>query len=235
MIDSMPDPGMATLLLRVVIDPVKRDHLYEVLHPFCHECRNYLNTIKLGLYLAKRSESSPRSEVWNDVEVRYEEVERYFDRLQFIYRPITLNLVRMPLGLLFEEGRTLWVEQIGRRGRRFVMVPPQEPAEGEFDPQHLRVAFDAFVAWRARTGDPGQEVSLRWRAETGRFHVKWNEPGMTDWGLTASTEDPHVSLALPLLAHVISAHAGTLNLTSHHGLTLSLSWPLAIGKSEGLH
>ena len=52
----------------------------------------------MSLYLFKREADGPMPECWIELERIYEELEVSFDRLQVIYRPLPVTMVRSPLG-----------------------------------------------------------------------------------------------------------------------------------------
>ncbi len=61
---------------------------------------------------------------WIELERTYQELERLFDRLQVIYRPLSLTLVRSPLGRLVNERLPSWRSWFNLRGRTLDVDPP---------------------------------------------------------------------------------------------------------------
>ena len=224
---------LASRLLRVATDPEKARQLHELLGGFCHQCRNTLNGLKMGFYLVKRGGGTDVPAPWADLEAQYLSLERLVERLQLICRPMPVTVVRLPLGLLLDERKSCWTEALAARDRRLEFVAPDDPAVGDFDPSRLGQALDAFAAWRARAGGSGV-VRVVWHTLDEHFHLQWEEPGAPESlalipGSSADRTDP---LALPLLAKVISAHSGTMEVATDNGLVVRLRWPLNVHRTE---
>jgi len=224
----MSDETLTAALFRLVSDPAQVSGLHEILGVFCHHCRNTLNGMKLTFHLVKRGPPQSIPEGWGELEARYQELEQLVDRIQLICRPMALSPIRTSLGLLLEERRGSWAEALSRRDRRLEWVPPSEPAVGDFDPLRLGQGLDALVAWRSEVGEPGRPVQLRWTADDGHFQLVWEEPGVVGLEPSAGGADRFESLALPLMARVIAAHRGTLDVANRDGLRVSLRWPLDV-------
>jgi hypothetical protein len=224
---------LASSLLRVAADPESLDSLHGLLGGFCHKCRNALNGLKLSLYLAKRLSHPEALAQLKELESHYDSLERLFDRLQLICRPMAITPITLPLGLLIEERRGTWDEWMARRGRRLLVSSPGEAVIGEFDPNRLTQGLDALVAWRAGDGAPGEPARLRWRLQNQQFQLDWVERSAQGLDLDSAPGglDLSESLALPLLARVISAHGGHLDLTVRDGLRIGLRWPVAVSRS----
>jgi hypothetical protein len=169
---------------------------------------------------------------WGELAQLYEEIEGLFDRLQLIYRPMTVTTVRSPLGLLVTERSPAWRRSFGRV---LEIDRPDGDDSGDFDPMYLGLGLDAFVAWRAVAGDPNRLPILSWRIVGGCFEVAWSEASSSGRSLAPAQEfgiapksRPAVrvdSLALPLLARVVAAHNGTLETTSDPAFEMKLRWP----------
>jgi hypothetical protein len=203
--------------------------LHTVLGPFCHRSRNLLNSLKISLYLAHRKEASPggSEDLWADVEQRYRAVEEFFDRLQMLWRPLPQALVRIALSLLLEDRRDGWVAQFRARDRVLRLSACGKDDVGDYDPNSLGVALDAFVGWRACAGDADRDARLRWGTREGRFEIEWDEPRAPTRAAAnaVSSLSRTESLALPLLGRVIVAHGGVMELVEPSGRHLRLSWP----------
>jgi hypothetical protein len=215
-------------------DSERFDRLRQILSTFNHRCRNSLNGIKMSLYLFKRGADGPMPHGWCELERAYREIERSFDRLQVIYRPLAMSFVRSPLGQLIAERLPSWRSWFVSNDRSLEIDPPDHDPPGDFDPIYLGLGLDAFVAWRAEAGSPGVRPRLSWWTSGGSFHIAWHEdcPGADE---SEDSELPNAagspifatgdSLALPLLARVVAAHGGRLERTRTHPVGITLSWP----------
>jgi len=202
---------------------------------FNHRCRNSLNGIKMGLYLFKREAEGPMPPCCIELARIYEEIERLFDRLQLIYRPLSVTMVRSPLGLLFIERLPSWRSCFSGKGRTLEVDRPNHDDSGDFDPTYLGLSLDAFIAWRAEAGHPKWQSHLSWRIADGCFEVSWDEirpsthsPGEEHETGVPQGPRPFVrgdSLALRLLARVVAAHGGYLETTSDPSFGIELRWP----------
>src|SRR5262249_32802680 len=126
--------GVASSALRPVADPKCSESLRSILSTFNHRCRNSLNGIKLGLYLYKREVDGPLPSCWSELERIYQELETVFDWLQVLYRPLSLTMVRSPLGPLVNDHLQSWHSWLSRRGLALELSPPSEDVPGDFDP-----------------------------------------------------------------------------------------------------
>jgi hypothetical protein len=202
---------------------------------FNHQFRNSLNGIKMGLYLFKREAGGPLPGCWTGLARLYEEIERSFDRLQMIYRPLSLTVVRSTLGLLISERLPSWRTWFDSDGRALVVERPDDDGSGDFDPTYLSLGLDAFVAWRAAQTQSNWHARLSWRIADGHFEIVWND---VPWrcgaavvehanGTTAG-QGPSIgidSLALPLLARIIEAHGGSVEARRDPAFRITLRWP----------
>jgi hypothetical protein len=233
--DGPAEEGHSTSTLRAVEDPKRVESLRQVLSSFNHRCRNSLNGIKMSLYLIKREVAGPMPGHWSELERTYQELEVFFDRLQVIYRPLSLTLVHSPFGLLIHEHLPLWRSSFSARGRTLEVAPPADDLAGDFDPMYLGLALDAFVAWRAESGRTNSKTVLSWKTADGFFDVRWEEgtPGNTfpedgceEGQLEGSSPNgPVDSLAQPLLKRIVAAHGGLLKTTDDSNMVITLRWP----------
>jgi hypothetical protein len=212
--------------LAIAADPPRVERLYQVLERYCHRMRNRLNCLKMSLYLAKRLETADGLADWVELEARYRTLEQLMDELQAFYGTMALKPIRAPLGMLLDERRASWTQWLTARGRTLELLAPATPAIGEFDPTRLGQCLDALAAWRAEVGPPGTAVRLRWWADNDHLHLLWEEPGVPLQPETGARDDRLASLALPMVARVVAAHRGTLDISPRHEVRLCLCWPI---------
>src|SRR4051794_40430957 len=75
MVEVGADGDLSCDLLPVALDSTKIDALYGLLGEFCHNVRNRLNSLKLGLYLARRFDPDLDATRWRPLEREYLELE----------------------------------------------------------------------------------------------------------------------------------------------------------------
>jgi hypothetical protein len=217
--------GSMSSWLRVASDPSQAVALHAIFGDFCHQYRNNLHALKLSLYLARKAAKTSDASIWDQFDPGYAALERLVDRLQTIYRPMELDLVRLPLEMLVAERRRSWIDGFVKHGRSLDLEPPATDTIGYFDPIRLAMGLEAFVTWRAGAGEPGRPARLTWKSEGDNFHLVWSEPGARAIDALDELKDQREPLALPLLARIISAHQGTVELASDDGLKVHLRWP----------
>ena len=218
--------ALATALLRIASDPARVTVLHDLLGGFCHQSRNVLNCMKLGFYLFKHGGDSRESEpLVRDLEPHYLDIERLFDQLQTICRPMALAVVELPIDYLIDEHRGRWEASLSGRGRHLELSPSPVPSVARFDPTRLGQALDAFVEWRAEAGPAGRPVQLRWKTEDDQLCLDWEEPDAPRLVPSTPVCGRCESLALPLMARVVAAHGGRLSLDLLDGFRVGLRWP----------
>jgi hypothetical protein len=224
--DARDDADLAKLLLRVASCPRRAEALYQLLGDFCHEFRNRLNCLKLGLYLAKRERPVAEEGGWPGPERAYLELEQLIEQLQMICRPIRLVPIRLDLATFLEDRQPTWERYLANRELRLVLVSPGCPTVCQFDPTRLAKGLDTLVSWRAVVGAPGSVAQLRWGLEGKQIRLRWEEvPGRAREALPLDGVSPF-SLAIPLLARIVCVHGGTIKFSNRSGLRLTLRWPV---------
>jgi hypothetical protein len=224
------------VLIRIVQDPARLQGLHALLGPYCHQGRNLLNGLKIGLYIARNrdracGETPCERTAWDELDRMYEGLERRFDRLQMMCRPMDTALVRLPLSLLIEDRRGSWVDRFASRDRVLELIAPKpgEDERAEYDPNALGVALDAFVEWRAESATKEQGARLRWWTRGERIHLEWVESrrrrAAKSRDAPSTSTEPPSPLAFPLLIRVIAAHGGSFERIDSDGRHLRLSWP----------
>jgi hypothetical protein len=214
-------------------DPGNLDPGPRMLRHFSHRCRNTLSGIKLGVYLMKKELENQSPSRWTELGRTCDEIEKLFDRLQRIYQSTSLTVVRSPLGQLFAERLPVWRSHYAARGLTILVDSPERDSPGDFDPTHLGLGLDAFVAWRAESSD-SREPRLGWRVTGGEFEISWQESpvkahngqGRSQCSSPGpSPTDCTGSMALLLLARVAADHNGELETSSDPSLEVTVRWP----------
>jgi hypothetical protein len=204
-----------------------------MLRHFSHRCRNTLSGIKLGLYVLRKELEGQSPSRWTELGRTCDEIEKLFDGLQRIYQPTSLTVVRAPLRQLFAERLPVWRSHFVARGRTILVDSPEGDPPGDFDPTHLGLGLDAFVAWRAESSD-SREPRLGWRVTGGQFEISWqespfevhNEQGRSKCSSPGpGPSDCATSMALLLLARVAADHNGELEASNDPALKVTVRWP----------
>jgi hypothetical protein len=229
------EQGLSCSTLSTVENPKRMGELREMLSSFNHRCRNSLNGIKMSLYLLKREEGGPISGSLGELERSYQQLELLFDRLQVIYRPLTLTPVRSPLGRFFDERLPCWRSCFSVRGRTLDLARPAEDLPGDFDPMYLGLGLDAFVAWRAEAGQPNGKPILSWRIVDGSFEFRWEEwrpangprahERSKGQSQSSGSDEQIDSLAHPLLKRIVAAHGGSVETKCDPAFVTTIRWP----------
>ena len=95
-----------------------------MLSSFNHRCRNSLNGIKMSLYLFKREVGGPMPGELGELERSYQQLEVLFDRLQMIYRPLSLDAGSFPAGPAFRRALAVLALVVQPRGRTLDSARP---------------------------------------------------------------------------------------------------------------
>jgi hypothetical protein len=234
--EESTEEELTCALLRFVQDEGHTQQLREGLSAYSHRCRNLLSGMKMSLHFVRRGSSQPLPRRWVEVEQTYGSIEQLFDRLQAIYRPMKLTSIRAPFSSLVEDRQRSWRETLGVGGGNLEILPPKQENVGEFDPMHLSMGFDAFMSWRGSVLSPDRTGLLSWRTIDDQFEVTWREVENSTSRSDAFEEPSHSretsgsslihSLAIPLLARVMTAHGGVMNWSRESFFIVELRWPL---------
>ena len=236
--------ALAASLARIAADPAQTKQLHETLGSFCHQVRNHLNSLQMGLYLARRGQDGGAEPDFSLTERTCREVEQFVDRLQQVFRPLPIHPARLPLGLLIDDRAKHWPEVLAAVGRRLVVERPTGNPEGEFDPLRLAAALDDLVAWRAWAGDPATDLKVGWGEQGGRLRITWDEPPCAGDrpaspppakpASAGSCREACAPLIVPLLARLMTLHGGALDLPEDGPWRLTLSWPIVVKPHQGM-
>ena len=226
MLDGVVVDDLTGHFLRIATDAGRSRELSQTLRAFFHDARNRLNSLKIGLYLARRGAAVGHRFVWDELDLSYRGLELLVDRLQTICRPVELAPVVGDLGPWLEDRRAFWVSRLGAVGRPLNWSPPSAPALGRFDPMRLIQGLDTLVAWRAGEAVGREPARLSWGSDATHFHLEWSEEGPSPEEPLEGREGRPVSMALPILTQVMTAHDGSLAISRRGGLVVRLAWPI---------
>ena len=168
---------LGSLLLRFVQEENDTVELREMLSGFTHRCRNLLNGMKMSLYFVRRKADGPLPRRLTEVEEAYGSIERLFDQLQQIYRPVSLTPVCADFGSLVGDRESGWREAFRDAGANLEIVRPIQESQGEFDPSHLGLGLDSFVSWRAASVATNDTARLSWRTDDVTSRWPGRRPG----------------------------------------------------------
>ncbi|MDB5353002.1 MAG: hypothetical protein JWN86_4249 [Planctomycetota bacterium] len=208
-----------TALWQVASDPSRAAALHGLVGEFCHLLRNRLNSLQMGLYLARHGcDSATRDAgVWDELDGHYRAAEKVVDLFQIICRPMTLTRIPVGLGLVLNEFSSRWAPRFA--GRNTALVVDLADADGPscLDPSRLAIGLDALASWRIDRAQPGRTIHLRGWVEQGRSRLEWSEAD--------SLPDDGGALPLAALARVASAHGGSISEETRDGWSVRLDWP----------
>ena len=230
MIPLTSDSALGDRLFRLASHPEIRQTLYDRLGEYCHQCRNRLNSLKMGLYLARKQGSAETSAIWDRLEPLYLKLEQQIERVQDLCRPLRATPLRIDLGLLMNDRLPRWGSKWEQHGRRLIVRKPETQALASFDVELLGRWLDALVDWRAGEAHPSTTATLLWQADNQQAQLTWEE--------TTQTEDSRKETSnrgiwvLPMIQRVAEVHAGTLRFQLEPAFRLELAWPS--GVEQGL-
>ncbi len=232
MVDVDVMDGLSRALLSVASEPLRTDALYKVLGEFCHAVRNRLSCLKISMHIARLDAPEADRASWEELERMYGAIERFMEQLHTICRPVNLDPVPIELGLVMEDRRVAWTYWLARRRIHLSWNPPPKEPTGLLDPIKLADALNAFICWRAETIEPDSEVHLTWEPEDEdqQHCLTWIETTPEPVRDTRRSGSGPAALALAMLARVISAHQGTIEVDAAAGLRVRLRWPVHAGQ-----
>jgi hypothetical protein len=212
-------------LLEIATDRRRMGDLTDTLTTFFHDARNHLNSLKIGLHFARRGATDGPRMIWDALDQSYRGLELLVDRLQQICRPLELVPISGDLGHWLEERRACWTSNLEKASRGLDWAPPASPAIGWFDPMRLIEGLDALVAWRSVEVGQSPTARLAWWSDDGVLHIEWSEPDNCPSEPLEGGDGRTNSMVIALLAHILSAHAGTVAVEGRSGLVIRLAWP----------
>ncbi len=212
-------PRCADVLSRLAAEPEGVEALHDAFGDFCHLVRNRLNSLQIGVYLA-RTTADPRSSAWRDVDEQCRAAVQVIELFQSVCRPMTLHPITIGLDLVLRDFANRWSPKFEARGvaLRLVCPPPDEPSR--IDPTRIAQALDAFVAWRLEEAEAGSTVVITGRSCHTGSRIAWSEG-------EAAGNISRGALGLGLLSRVAALHGGRLVPTCGPELHVVVEWPNA--------
>ncbi len=218
-------------MLPVVANPEHVTLLYNQLREFCHDICNDLSRYRMQIYLARRDPSIAPGLPIDEIEARYQDLERFVAALQLICRPMQPMRMPIALDLILEERHVEWTETFAHHGRSLHWTSPAPQVNGAIDPGLLTDALDALVGWRAEVGS---EVQADWCVVGDALRLNWAEPHAVDGsGGERGINRRMPCLALALVGRVFAAHGGTLTVNEDSGFHLEGVLPLHKASGTG--
>ena len=215
---SMPKSCLADRLWDLAVQPGAVEEIHRNLGEACHEARNQLNILGVGLHLARQSDSGDRFDALTGA---YRRLERLVEQFHAFCRPVRTMAITVPFGMVIAGRIDDWTKLFRDNGRRLEIVLPIGPGLTTIDPMQITSALDAFVSWRASASEGRGPAYCRWFADCGRMHLKWDEPG-TSW---IGGELDTGSLSEAMLARITANLGGESSLQRHPAYRVELRWP----------
>jgi hypothetical protein len=210
-------PGQETLW-QIACDPARIAALHGLVGDFCHLLRNRLNSLQMGLYLARRGASQPDPRVWDELDGHYREAERVIDLFQTVCRPMPLTPIAIGLGLVLGDFAARWAPRFLDHGVTLDVSLVEADGPSHLDPSRLSLGLDALAAWRLDRFDSGGRLNVRGWVGQGRSRLEWGETGSRGM-------DHGGALHLAALARVATAHGGRMTREDRDGWRLRVDWP----------
>ena len=205
-------------LCRLAADPSQAKALHDVIGDFCHIIRNRLNTLQIGLYLAKSHSPATCPKVWEELASHSREAERRIALFQTVCRPMILRPITIGLDLVLNEFVNRWAPRFLARGVSLESPGLAIHEPSRIDPSRIGEGLDAVASWRLSEAKPGGTIQMHARAMKGWSRIEWSEP--------LATEEPkRGGLPLAVFAKVAFAHGGGLTRETRDGLRLTIEWP----------
>ncbi len=220
---DVQEEGLDAQLEAIARDASLRGEIYGKIGEYCHQCRNRLNSLKLGLYLVKQLAASENIGCWSEVDHHYSELESRLEHLQRLCRPLALSRIRIDLDLLIADRRKSWTQLWVAADRRLRFEIPIRPVVASLDVDRMGQALDGIIAWRARAAAGGVDTEVRWWIESGDVHLSWAEQH-SDHSRESSGED---RWPLAWLIRVVAEHEGQTTVREEDGWTIEICWPSA--------
>lgn len=219
--------GLSHALLSIASNNDQVALLHRLLDRYCHRFRNRLNSMKLCLYLGQKTSDEQRTSLsqWRELENRYQVLEHFVEQFQSFCRPFQVSPMEVSLNLFLEELRKTWNHRLADHQFQFELLPPGHPVQAYFDPSRMSQGLDALASWRGLVIPQGSLIHLSWWDRDNWVYLRWEEPEPLPIPAAKAPEELQANIALPILARILQAHGGTLQLSSQEWFQMTLRWP----------
>jgi signal transduction histidine kinase len=219
------DVELSDLVLSLTSDEASRSVLDRFLDRYVHQVRNRLNTIRLGLYIARRCPGS-RPESLNELDTSYRELEQYVEQFQRLTRPVELSPIIGSFDRFIAERVRIWRKTLSIDSEAIQFESSGQGVPRSFDPNRLGQALDEFVARRVRDLPEGgtllvslSESRLWIESRPGLDHSPDFEQDLED------RESRSSDMSLAWLGRIVRAHGGVLLTRVGQAKYWGIDWP----------
>ncbi|WP_169976980.1 sensor histidine kinase [Tautonia rosea] len=211
--------GLAGALLRCVEEPERIPIIQVLLDRYSHRLRNRLNSMKLSLYLARRLSGNPSGPEWVRADSAYRSMEAMIEQVQLFCNPLQPSPAEGDLNHWIEQRVPDWHRLLAERSLRLETSGPGATLPSRFDWNRLAQGLDALISFWSSQGPPEGTIRLSWQRLPGQFHIRFESESSL-----IRTQGDAENLALPVLARVLRAHQGRLDIAPDAS-AIELTWP----------
>jgi hypothetical protein len=225
---AVAEPSAAETLCRLTTDPERVQGLHGLLGEFCHLIRNRLNSLQIGVYLARTDAPNRGGDParWDELDAHYRSAERIVEMFQAVCRPMPLQPIRIGLDLVIADFCNRWAPRFAERSIDWTVGPVEVAEPSRLDPTRLAQGLDAMASWRLDEAAPGTRIRFDGMSQRGWSRIEWAEEDGDGGCDCRGVQDGGLSLAV--LARVASAHGGRLTTGDRGGWRMAIDWPNAI-------
>lgn len=229
MVELMAAPEFSRLLLELHDQPDALATLRRFLDRYLHRARNRLNTIRLGLYMARRNLGRDHESI-REIERSYEQVQRFLEHFQRFMLPIELSPVEGSLGQFLQDR----VQAHCRRSTGSDPIRPEFEVRWDgldhprrFDPNRLGSALDEYLLAVAAARPRNRSIGFHVAEQDAELHVAAFE----STGAPLAPSPPEAArlspcnLAMPWLARMFAAHGARFESCPSNKLLWLARWP----------
>jgi hypothetical protein len=219
--------GLSNAMLSIVSEEDQIALLHHHLDRYCHRFRNRLNSLKLCLFMGKKSlgESEFDKGQWQELETLYQVLENLMEQFQQYCRPSEVHPMEVSLRSFVQELRGTWSHRLSNREIQVEFHSTDCRSKCQLDLARMTLGLDALANWRGSVLPPGSTIVLNCWEDQGSFWLSWEESEPLPSARDDSDDEVAANIALPVLARILHAHGGTLEVTHQEPFRLLLRWP----------